>query len=311
MLEQPLVSIIIPTYNRAHLIGETLDSILLQNYENWECIVVDDGSTDTTEALLKNYIKKDCRFQYYKRPDHHLPGGNGARNFGFIKSKGKYIQWFDSDDLMLPQKIELSVYEIENQNKDVVISNYKILGKKAEKRKLKFDNLLKYHIAYGNINTPMCFFKRESLKDFAFDETLYRSQEFEFFTRLFGAKSFSFLIITEPLSKIRFHSQSITGKFERGDENSIASMLFSKLSAVNFAIDLDVETQKIVKKHFERALWKSLIFRHKQMYWKYLDLYTKSNKNISQLRKLKLVFLASFFFMFNRGGQLVKKQFFN
>ncbi len=65
-MNNPLVSIIIPTYNRAHLIHETLDSVLAQTYTNWECIVVDDGSSDNTEEVLESYINKDFRFQDYQ-----------------------------------------------------------------------------------------------------------------------------------------------------------------------------------------------------------------------------------------------------
>jgi glycosyltransferase involved in cell wall biosynthesis len=95
MNDSPLVSIIIPTYNRAHLIGETLDSVLAQTYQNWECIVVDDGSSDNTDKVVGKYVQKDSRFKYYHRPDEHLPGGNGARNYGFKMSKGEYVNWFD------------------------------------------------------------------------------------------------------------------------------------------------------------------------------------------------------------------------
>src|SRR5690606_1711227 len=128
------------------------------------CIVVDDGSTDETEALLEHYIEKDSRFQFHKRPDAHLPGGNGARNYGFNLSKGVYIQWFDSDDLMMPNKIELSVYQIQNIKKDLVISNFHFIGKQPKKRILEFDNLLIFHITNGPINTPMCFFDKNILK---------------------------------------------------------------------------------------------------------------------------------------------------
>jgi glycosyltransferase involved in cell wall biosynthesis len=106
MSDQPLVSIIIPTYNRAHLIGETLDSVLAQTYQNWECIIVDDGSSDTTDEVVEEYTKKDTRFKYYHRPDEHLPGGNGARNYGFKMSQGEYVNWLDSDDLFSENKIE-------------------------------------------------------------------------------------------------------------------------------------------------------------------------------------------------------------
>jgi glycosyltransferase involved in cell wall biosynthesis len=104
MSDQPLVSVIIPTYNRAHLIGETLDSVVIQTYENWECIIVDDGSSDNTDEVVGKYVKGDTRFKYYHRPEEHLQGGNGARNYGFKMSQGDYIQWFNSDDLMHPEK---------------------------------------------------------------------------------------------------------------------------------------------------------------------------------------------------------------
>lgn len=91
MKKQPLVSIIIPTYNRAHLIGETLDSVLAQTYKNWECIIVDDGSSDNSDEIIDECVKKDARFKYYQRPDEHLPGGNGARNYGFRMSRGTKV----------------------------------------------------------------------------------------------------------------------------------------------------------------------------------------------------------------------------
>lgn len=108
-MKNPLVSIIIPTFNRAHLLGETLDSVMAQTYQNWECIVVDDGSTDTTDALMAEYIAKDSRFQYHHRPQDRLAGGNAARNYGFEISNGAYINWLDSDDLLVPNKLFIQV----------------------------------------------------------------------------------------------------------------------------------------------------------------------------------------------------------
>src|SRR6187431_937929 len=95
-----VISIIIPTYNRANLIGETLDSILAQTYQNWECIIVDDGSDDNTEEVVNSYVKKDSRFQYHQRPHDRPRGGNAARNYGFELSKGEFVNWFDDDDVM-------------------------------------------------------------------------------------------------------------------------------------------------------------------------------------------------------------------
>ncbi|WP_179315800.1 glycosyltransferase family 2 protein [Winogradskyella undariae] len=308
-MTDPLVSIIIPTFNRAHLIGETLDSVLGQTYQNWECIVVDDGSTDATDELLSEYCNRDTRFQYYHRAKSFKAGGNGARNYGLELSKGEYIQWFDSDDLMMPNKIELSYTEMITKNNELVISNFHFLGQKEKIQKIELNNLLSYHLAYKAINTPMCFFKRSILRDYKFNEALVRGQEFEFFMRLFANENIKFSILQESLSVIRLHNNSITGNYMKGNENSISSSLYTKLSALKLSVNLDNKTQEIVVKQFEIALWKALIFRHKKLYWEYLKLYFNQEKDMSLLKKINLSSLAWFYFTFNRGGQLIKRRF--
>ena len=91
----PLVSIIIPTFNRYDYIGETLESVIMQTYRNWECIIVDDGSSDYTSQLIDFYCEKDNRFKYFTRTKDLTKGANSCRNLGFKKSSGKYIQWLE------------------------------------------------------------------------------------------------------------------------------------------------------------------------------------------------------------------------
>jgi glycosyltransferase involved in cell wall biosynthesis len=107
-----LVSIIIPTYNRAHLLGETLESVLAQTYENWECIVVDDGSIDATDELMEFYCEKDFRIQYHHRPINRPKGANACRNYGFELSKGEYVNWLDSDDILSKNKIQEQIQQL-------------------------------------------------------------------------------------------------------------------------------------------------------------------------------------------------------
>ncbi len=217
MQKQPLVSIIIPTYNRAHLIGETLDSIIAQTYINWECIVVDDGSTDDTTEILKSYCQKDSRIQYHHRPEVHLPGGNGARNYGFKLSKGEFIQWFDSDDLMVDEKIELKVKAMLEHNVDFIISKTKYFNssKNLEKNykfhrvKVSFVNFL-----YQRINwlTPDFFVKRIAVNKICFNEEIKSGQEFNFLLKfLITPKTYYFL--NKILTLRRDHPNSIQKKY--------------------------------------------------------------------------------------------------
>nr|WP_228519816.1 glycosyltransferase [Methylophilus sp. QUAN] len=104
-----LVSIIIPTYNRAEFIGEAIVSVLSQTYSNIELIVIDDGSTDNTQLIVSKITDK--RLTYIKQNNR---GRSNARNHALSLASGKYITFLDSDDLYLPNKIELQVSYLKN-----------------------------------------------------------------------------------------------------------------------------------------------------------------------------------------------------
>ncbi len=123
-----LVSIIIPNYNRANLIGETLDSIVGQTYENWECIIVDDGSTDNSIEVIKTFEEKDPRFKLYLRPKDYPKGANACRNIGMEKSVGDYVIFFDSDDLMMKNHVEAKLHFMTTQNLDYAVFKSKNFG---------------------------------------------------------------------------------------------------------------------------------------------------------------------------------------
>lgn len=99
------VSIIIPSFNRAHLIKETLQSVKDQFLDTWECIIIDDGSTDDTITVVTDFIKGDNRFRLLVRPDDRKKGASSCRNIGLENSKGRFIQFLDSDDIISPDKI--------------------------------------------------------------------------------------------------------------------------------------------------------------------------------------------------------------
>lgn len=110
MKNEPLVSIIIPTFNYGLLITDTIRSIKAQTYSNWEIIIVDDGSTDHTKDVVSEYLE-DPRIAYFYQENTGL---SGARNTGISKARGQYIQFLDADDLISEHKLESQILQFEN-----------------------------------------------------------------------------------------------------------------------------------------------------------------------------------------------------
>jgi len=101
-MSEPFFSIIVPTFNRAHLIGKTIKSVQNQGFESWELIVVDDGSTDATKELIERLIVDDPRITYLYQQNAER---STARNLGITQSKGEYVCFIDSDDLYLDNNL--------------------------------------------------------------------------------------------------------------------------------------------------------------------------------------------------------------
>lgn len=112
-----MISIIIPTYNREMIISRALNSILEQTYGDWECVVVDDGSTDDTEKVIREYIDQNSRFQYLR--NNRSKGAQGARNTGILAAQGEWVILFDSDNKMHPSFLASLKEEQEKWNVDV------------------------------------------------------------------------------------------------------------------------------------------------------------------------------------------------
>ncbi len=100
----PLISIIIPTYNRAHIIEKTLTSVQQQTLTDWECLVIDDFSKDNTKEIVTTLCVRDNRFQYFI--NENKKGAQGARNTGINHAQGEWIEFFDSDDIMHADLLE-------------------------------------------------------------------------------------------------------------------------------------------------------------------------------------------------------------
>jgi glycosyltransferase involved in cell wall biosynthesis len=118
--EPGLVSVIIPTYNRAHFLGEAMDSVWAQTYRPIEMLVVDDGSTDNTPQVLEDWGKRHSEDPQFELRYFHQEnkGAPAARNLGLIESSGEFIQFLDADDFLLPDKLRQAVETIERSQVD-------------------------------------------------------------------------------------------------------------------------------------------------------------------------------------------------
>ncbi|GGW60244.1 glycosyl transferase family 2 [Winogradskyella epiphytica] len=214
MPEQTLVSIIIPTYNRAHLIGETLDSVLAQTYTNWECIVVDDGSTDSTTSVLTEYAQNDKRIKLFKRPDTKPKGANACRNIGLNKAQGDYVVFFDSDDLMTENHLEIKVDAIQKFNCDYIITKTQYFNYTNEviNRYYKFDEfsitLHNYLTKKLNWLTLDVCIKSSIAKTITFNENLQSGQEYNYFSKLIQQSNCA-EFVNKVVSLRRHHDSSI------------------------------------------------------------------------------------------------------
>ena len=215
--QKPLVSIIIPTYNRCHFIGKTLDSIICQTYSKWECIVIDDGSQDYTSELMGFYLENDVRISYFFRPDGRLKGANACRNYGLEICRGEFVNWFDSDDLMMPNNIQLKLESI-GSNFDFVVGksiNFNEVGEKYEIFDFNYNiEINAESFINGTIGwiTNDVLIKKQAIQ-IKFRENLKSGQEYNFFSRLlYYTNNGCFLNDCTVLRRI--HSESIQEKLK-------------------------------------------------------------------------------------------------
>lgn len=177
-----LVSVVIPTHNRETLLPRALDSVINQTYKKVEIIIVDDGSTDNTSKIIKDYQQKNTNIKYIKHKT--ALGGNAARNTGIKAAKGYFIAGLDDDDEFLPDRIELLVKNYSSKYSFVTSRSIKVF--KTHKVKTRFIpeidlNTILYYNAVGN---QVLVEKEKIIEAGLFDENLKRYQDYDMWVRL-------------------------------------------------------------------------------------------------------------------------------
>lgn len=136
----PLVSVIVPCFNQGRYLAETLDSVLAQSFSNWECVILDDGSTDNSKEIALTFCDKDERFHYHYQTNQGL---SVARNHGIKSSHGKYVLPLDADDKIHKDYIAEAVEVLEQRDDvKVVYCRAEYFGEKTGEWKLPKYNLM-------------------------------------------------------------------------------------------------------------------------------------------------------------------------
>lgn len=201
--QNPKISVIIPTYNRAHLISRAIQSVLDQTYRDLEIIVVDDGSADNTEEVIKSFKNEKIRYLQHNKNK----GASAARNTGIRASRGEYIAFQDSDDEWFPDKLEKQIKAFNNSSPEVGVvysGFYRVEGDK----KIYVPNDDRFTYKEGNIHgellkgnfvgTPAVLIKKECFERVKyFDEYIPALEDWELWIEI--SKHYHFKYIDEPL----------------------------------------------------------------------------------------------------------------
>lgn len=245
IIDNPLISVIIPVYNGSNYLQEAIESVLHQTYKNYEIIIIDDGSTDNTWDIIGSYGDLIRGF-------HKENGGvASALNYGIQVMKGDWFAWLSHDDLWVPEKLEVQIsYHITNENVMGSFTNFSVID---EKGTLLFNSIcpqiinpcsLRKLFLTNYIAGDTVLLHKKILSDIGrFNENLRVTQDYDMWLRIL--QKYDLGVIPESLTKIRYHSnqdgrissqyldgelrQLLIRNYEKFDKNR----LFADISSVN------------------------------------------------------------------------------
>jgi len=230
MNTNPLISVIIPTYNKAQYLGEAIKSVLNQTYKNIEIIIIDDGSTDKTREVVKSF--DDEGIIYFSQENK---GPASARNTGIKKAKGKYIAFLDSDDLWLKEKLKRQIDFME-KNSEIglmgtacyeITDKGRIIGKKIfpVKNEILQKDLIKYNpFIQSSVMTKREVFDKVGL----YDENFRESEDYDLWLRI--ASQYKIANLSEPLVMKRYYRRGLS---PAKDKEQLYFALEAKKAAVH------------------------------------------------------------------------------
>jgi glycosyltransferase involved in cell wall biosynthesis len=275
MKQDPLISIIIPCYNQGKYLTIAVKSIISQTYSNWECIIMDDGSTDDTFQIARELYNHNSRVKYY----HKTNGGlSNARNEGIRKAKGEFIQFLDADDFLEKDKLQISLNNIiKDPLCKLVISNFVRCTEDDAIRTppycdlsaidFNFESILLNWDKTFTIPIHCALFKSELFENYLFKEDIGAKEDWLMWLHIFSASPIV-AFINLPLVVYREHDKSM----------SYNKLLMYENTARVFTYVMNIIDEK----------YKQLFFDKVNTYWQNETLFLQSHISNHQNNEKKM-----------------------
>ncbi len=228
---QPNVSIILPTYNRAHYLKEAIESVLTQTYQDWELLIIDDGSTDETRSVAQSYVERDSRISYHY---HSNQGVSAARNVGIQLARGRYVAFLDDDDLWQPEKLAWQLEALAQHPEtpwlfgdgQLIDDHGTVLRPVLPQRRSAFSTWVKdYQTANPNVSAgpfysvmltgnclavPTVLIERDCFTHVGlFNESYHVAEDYDMWLRM--AQRYPVLLLRRSIVQIRVHDGAVSG----------------------------------------------------------------------------------------------------
>jgi glycosyltransferase involved in cell wall biosynthesis len=249
------VSVIVPCFNQASYLDQALQSVLEQSYQDWECIIVNDGSTDTTQERSELWTEKDKRFSYYSKPNGGLPS---ARNYGIARATGVYMLPLDADDYLSPHYVAECVNALKQQGVKLVYGQVERFGEQTGIWHLKpytYTDLMVSNMI------PCCAMYRKTTWEQVggYDETLvYGLEDWEFWVHVLNAND-TVLQLKDIRFYYRIRNNSMINAMSKAQEMEIKRYVFNKHGSKYFEPFTNLsEENKILKRNLSSLVF---IFR--------------------------------------------------
>ena len=241
-----LISVIVPVYNRSNVIARTISSVLAQTYQNFELIIIDDGSTDDLDKEISKF--SDKRILFLKLSKNK--GVAAARNFGISNSNGQAIVFLDSDDELYPEYIYKMTEKLYSNNNEIVICRAKYNEDKIQPNKIDLKDFLKAnskldYLLMGNIfPLPSILFTKQTLSNINFDNLMKSYEDFDFILNVFKNNQ-DLSILNDVLIKINDSPKSL---------NKNIPDIYSALKIIQAKHEATLKNNKVTNFYFKKNI---------------------------------------------------------